>query len=109
MSSLIKKDVLWVPGAFELPLMAQKIASSKSYDGIVCLGAVIKGETQHFDYVCSEASSGIRQVSIKYDIPIGFGDWQSHKTASRNSENIMFGPFWVTSRGSNPNINSPQV
>jgi len=66
-------DVFWVPGAFELPLMAQKIASSKSYDGIVCLGAVIKGETQHFDYVCSEASSGIRQVSIKYDIPIGFG------------------------------------
>ena len=66
-------DVFWVPGAFELPLMSQKIATSGVYDCIVCLGAVIKGETQHFDYVCSEASAGIRQVSIEYDIPIGFG------------------------------------
>jgi 6,7-dimethyl-8-ribityllumazine synthase len=66
-------DVFWVPGAFELPLITQKLAASGSYDCIVCLGAVIKGETQHFDYVCSEAAAGIRQVSIEYGIPVGFG------------------------------------
>ena len=66
-------DVFWVPGAFELPLMAQKIASSKSYDGIVCLGAVIKGETKHFDFISSECTRAIQQLTLEFDIPIIFG------------------------------------
>jgi 6,7-dimethyl-8-ribityllumazine synthase len=66
-------DVLYVPGAFELPLAARSIADKNAYDGVVALGTVIRGETAHFDYVCSECASGLMHVSLKYCLPIGFG------------------------------------
>lgn len=62
-----------VPGAFELPQLAQRLAVSGQYHGIVCLGAVIKGETAHFDYVCQEVSRGIQFVGMTTGIPVGFG------------------------------------
>lgn len=62
-----------VPGAFEIPLIAKKIAKSKKYDAIICLGAVIKGSTPHFDYVCAEASKGIASVSLDSEMPVIFG------------------------------------
>ncbi len=66
-------DIAWVPGAFEIPLIASKMAKSAKYDGIICLGAVIRGSTSHYDYVCSEVSKGIANVSLKADIPVMFG------------------------------------
>lgn len=66
-------DVAWVPGAFEIPLIASKMAKSKQYDAIICLGAVIRGSTTHYDYVCSEVSKGIAQVSLNNDLPVMFG------------------------------------
>lgn len=66
-------DVYPVPGAFELPLVAQAAARSGRYDGIVCLGAVIRGETPHFDYVCAEAAAGIQRVALETGIPVAFG------------------------------------
>jgi len=66
-------DVVWVPGAFEVPLMAQKVAKLKKYNAIVALGAIIKGSTDHYDFVCSELSKGIANVSMNYDIPVLFG------------------------------------
>lgn len=62
-----------IPGAFELPLVCRKLAASGKYDGIVALGAVIRGATPHFDYVCSEAAKGIAAVSLESGLPIGFG------------------------------------
>ena len=66
-------EVAWVPGAFEIPLIASKMAKSKKYDAIICLGAVIRGSTNHYDYVCSEVSKGIANVSLSNDIPVMFG------------------------------------
>jgi 6,7-dimethyl-8-ribityllumazine synthase len=66
-------DVYWVPGAFEIPLIAQKIASVQRHDAVICLGAVIRGATPHFDYVAAEVSKGISQVSLKSDMPVIFG------------------------------------
>lgn len=66
-------DVIKVPGAFEIPFAASKLAETKKYDAIICLGAVIRGATPHFDYVAGAASSGIAQVSLKYNIPVAFG------------------------------------
>lgn len=66
-------DVAWVPGAFEIPLIAQKMASTNNYDAIICLGAVIRGNTSHFDYVCSEVSKGIAAVSLASHLPVMFG------------------------------------
>ena len=66
-------EVTWVPGAFEIPLVAQKIASKKQYDAIICLGAVIRGSTPHFEYVCAEVSKGVAKVSMDSGIPIIFG------------------------------------
>jgi len=66
-------EVSWVPGAFEIPLVAKKMAKSKKYDAIICLGAVIKGSTPHFDYVCAEASKGIASVSLGEELPVIFG------------------------------------
>lgn len=66
-------DVAWVPGAFEIPLIASKMAKSKKYDAVICLGAVIRGATSHYDYVCSEVSKGIAAVSLNSDIPVMFG------------------------------------
>ena len=66
-------DVAWVPGAFEIPLIASKMAKSKKYDEVICVGAVIRGSTSHYDYVCSEVSKGIANVSLNSDIPVMFG------------------------------------
>lgn len=66
-------SVLWVPGAFEIPLIAQKAAESGKYDAVLCLGAVIRGSTPHFDYVCSEVSKGVASASMKTGVPIIFG------------------------------------
>ncbi|MCR1821570.1 MULTISPECIES: 6,7-dimethyl-8-ribityllumazine synthase [Terrisporobacter] len=66
-------EVAWVPGAFEIPLIASKMAKSNKYDAIICLGAVIRGNTTHYDYVCSEVSKGISHVSLNSDIPVMFG------------------------------------
>ena len=66
-------SIAWVPGAFEIPLIASKMANSEKYDAIVCLGAVIRGSTTHYDYVCSEVSKGIAHVSLNSDIPVMFG------------------------------------
>ncbi len=66
-------EVAWVPGAFELPLVAKKMAQNENYDAIICLGAVIKGSTPHFDYVCAEASKGIASVSLSTEKPVIFG------------------------------------
>ncbi|MGN9163314.1 6,7-dimethyl-8-ribityllumazine synthase [Clostridium sulfidigenes] len=66
-------EVAWVPGAFELPLVAKKMAKNENYDAIICLGAVIKGSTPHFDYVCAEASKGIASVSLSTEKPVIFG------------------------------------
>ena len=63
----------WVPGAFELPLVAAKLANSGKYDAVICLGAVIRGSTSHYDYVCSEVSKGIATVSLQAQIPVLFG------------------------------------
>lgn len=65
-------DVAWVPGAFEIPLTAQKMVE-RGYDGVICLGAVIRGATPHFDYVASEATKGIAQVGLAAGIPVIFG------------------------------------
>ena len=66
-------DVYKVPGAFEIPLMAKKLVSSGSYDAVICLGAVIRGSTPHFDYVANEVSKGIASVSLDSGVPIAFG------------------------------------
>jgi 6,7-dimethyl-8-ribityllumazine synthase len=66
-------DVYDVPGAFELPLLAKYVAESGRYDGVACLGAVIRGETDHYDYVCAEAARGIQDVQLATGIPCSFG------------------------------------
>ena len=66
-------DVAWVPGAFEIPLIASKMAKSKKYDAVICVGAVIRGSTSHYDYVCSEVSKGIAQISLNTETPVMFG------------------------------------
>ena len=66
-------DVAWVPGAFEIPLVASKRAKSRKYDAVICLGAVIRGSTSHYDYVCNEVSKGVAAVSMENDIPVMFG------------------------------------
>jgi len=66
-------DIAWVPGAFELPLVAQKMAESKKYSAVICLGAVIRGSTPHFDYVCAEVAKGIAHVSLASGLPVIFG------------------------------------
>ena len=63
----------WVPGAFEIPLIAKKMAKSGKYDAVICLGTVIRGQTSHYDYVCNEVSKGIAQVSLESEIPVMFG------------------------------------
>ena len=65
--------VAWVPGAFEIPMAAKKLAESGKYDAVICLGAVIRGATPHFDYVCAEAAKGIAQVSLQTGVPVAFG------------------------------------
>jgi 6,7-dimethyl-8-ribityllumazine synthase len=66
-------EVAWVPGAFEIPLIASKMAKSGNYDAVICLGAVIRGSTSHYELVCSEVSKGIANAALKSDIPVMFG------------------------------------
>lgn len=66
-------DLAWVPGAFEIPLAASKMAQTGKYDAIICLGAVIRGATSHYDYVCSEVSKGVANVSLNSGVPVMFG------------------------------------
>lgn len=66
-------SIAWVPGAYEIPLIAKKMAASKKYDAIITLGTVIRGSTPHFDFVCSEVSKGVASVSLQNDIPVIFG------------------------------------
>lgn len=66
-------DVVWVPGAYEIPLIAKKLANTKKYNAIIALGAVIRGSTSHYDYVCNETAKGIANVSLNSEIPVVFG------------------------------------
>lgn len=68
-----KIDVIWVPGAFEIPQAAQKVALSKKYDGVICLGAVIRGSTPHFDYISAEVTKGVAQAAMSSDVPVVYG------------------------------------
>lgn len=65
--------IAWVPGAFEIPLIASKMAKSGNYDAVICLGAVIRGATSHYDYVCNEVSKGIAVISLETGVPVMFG------------------------------------
>lgn len=65
--------LVWVPGAYEIPLLAKKLAQKDEYDAVICLGAVIKGSTSHYDYVCAEVSKGIATVSLETNKPVMFG------------------------------------
>ncbi|MCY4524030.1 MAG: 6,7-dimethyl-8-ribityllumazine synthase [Halobacteriovoraceae bacterium] len=73
-------DTVWVPGSFEIPLIALKMAQSKRFNAIICLGAIIRGETPHFDYVCKETVSGISQVALKTEMPVIFGVLTTNST-----------------------------
>ena len=66
-------SVAWVPGSFEIPLVAKKMAESKKFDAVICLGAVIRGATTHYDYVCNEVSKGIAAVGLQTEVPVIFG------------------------------------
>lgn len=66
-------DLAWVPGAFEIPMAAQRMAQSGKYDAVICLGTVIKGSTSHYDYVCAEVSKGVAAVGLKTNVPVIFG------------------------------------
>lgn len=65
--------VIWVPGAIEIPLAAQSLAKTEMIDAIICLGTVIRGETNHYDYVCEQVSNGCQHVALTYDLPVAFG------------------------------------
>ncbi|WP_088067239.1 6,7-dimethyl-8-ribityllumazine synthase [Gottfriedia luciferensis] len=66
-------DVIWVPGAFEIPLIAKKLADSKKYDAIITLGTVIRGSTTHYDYVCNEVAKGVAAITLQTGVPVIFG------------------------------------
>ena len=66
-------SLAWVPGAFEIPIIAKNLALSKKYDAVICLGAVIRGATTHYDYVCNEGSKGIAHIALETDVPVLFG------------------------------------
>ncbi|ODG92853.1 MULTISPECIES: 6,7-dimethyl-8-ribityllumazine synthase [Bacillaceae] len=66
-------DVIWVPGAFEIPLVAKKLADSKKYDAVITLGTVIRGSTTHYDYVCNEVAKGVAAITLQTGIPVIFG------------------------------------
>lgn len=66
-------QVVWVPGSFEVPLATQRLAASRQYNGLICVGCLIRGQTPHFDYIAAEAAKGIAGASLKFDVPVGFG------------------------------------
>lgn len=65
--------IVWVPGSFEIPLAARRLAASHQYDALICVGCLIRGQTPHFDYIAAEAAKGIAAASLQHDLPIGFG------------------------------------
>lgn len=71
-------ETAWVPGAIELPLMAQQFARTGEYEAVICLGAVIRGETDHYDYVCQQVSFGCQKVALKHNLPVIFGVLTTH-------------------------------
>ena len=71
-------DIVWVPGAFEIPFIANQLALKKEFEAIICLGAVIQGATPHFDYVCSQVASGVSQVALTHQLPVIFGVLTTH-------------------------------
>ena len=71
--SLDDIDVVWVPGAWELPMAVRRLLSSDRYSGIVAVGAVIRGDTPHFDFICTECARGLAQAAAEFDVPVGFG------------------------------------
>jgi 6,7-dimethyl-8-ribityllumazine synthase len=71
--SIDRQNIVWVPGAIEIPLLAQTLAKKGGYDAIICLGAVIRGETGHYDFVCQQVSHGVMQVMLEYHLPVIFG------------------------------------
>lgn len=91
----VKKEnikVIWVPGSFEIPLACQRLAKSKKFDALVAIGCVIKGETDHFYYICNEVSRGIMNAMLNFNIPIGFGvlttqNLKQAEVRSRGKEN----------------------
>ncbi len=66
-------DIAWVPGSFEIPVAAQRFAKTKSYDAIICLGAVIRGATPHFEYISAEVTKGVAQVGMEFQVPVSYG------------------------------------
>ncbi|WP_371369214.1 6,7-dimethyl-8-ribityllumazine synthase [Sporomusa rhizae] len=72
-ASMENVEIAWVPGAFEIPLIAKKMAMSKKYDAVICLGTVIRGSTSHYDYVCAEVSKGVAHVGLESGVPTIFG------------------------------------
>lgn len=84
-------DVLRVPGAFELPLAADQAAASARYDGLVVLGAVIRGDTPHFDFVAGECAAGLREVSVRRGIPLGFGVLTTDNLAQAQARSDLSG------------------
>ena len=83
-------EVAWVPGAFEIPMIASKMVKSKKYDAIICLGAVIRGSTSHYDYVCSEVSKGIAQISLNTETKKPFSKtFQTISAISRHFMNLL--------------------
>ncbi len=66
-------DIAWVPGSFEIPLASKKLAQTKRYDAIICLGAIIRGATPHFEYIAAEVTKGIAKVSLETDLPVSYG------------------------------------
>ncbi len=91
----VKKEnikTVWVPGSFEIPLACQQLAKSKKYDALVAIGCVVKGETDHYYYICNEASRGIMNIMLEFDLPVGFGvltckNLKQAKIRSRGKEN----------------------
>ncbi|MDI6689616.1 MAG: 6,7-dimethyl-8-ribityllumazine synthase [Actinomycetota bacterium] len=66
-------EVVWTPGSFEIPLIARRMALSKRYDGLICLGVILRGDTPHFEYICSEVAKGIAKINLDTGVPISFG------------------------------------
>ncbi|MEW6189064.1 MAG: 6,7-dimethyl-8-ribityllumazine synthase [Actinomycetota bacterium] len=66
-------EVVWTPGSFEIPLIARRVALSKRYDGLICLGVILRGDTPHFEYICSEVAKGIAKINLDTGVPISFG------------------------------------
>ena len=79
--------LVWVPGAYEIPLTVQKLAESGKFDAVIALGAVIRGATPHFDYVCAEAAKGVAQASLKTGVPVAFGIQQAVERAGTKAGN----------------------